>query len=272
MGNNYAHLSDEELLLFSDGELAPGRVVEVNVHLAACWECRTRRMQMEETIAAFVQAHHRTFDPQLPPIAGPRALLKARLEQAAAAGSPRAWFLPSAGALLGRTLAYLAAMLLIVTSAVVVAYRFRSTPPDRALHAVTAPVPDRRLTPGAARPMSASEVCQVSYSDDTRLVPASIQKQVFREYGMENAPSKDYELDYLISPQLGGTDDVRNLWPEPVSATPWNVHDKDALENRLQQLVCQGKLNLATAQRDLADDWISAYKRYFRTDRPIEPL
>lgn len=272
MANQYAHLSDEELLLFSDGELAPGGVAKVNGHLAACWECRTRRTQLEATIAAFVEEYHRSFDSQLPPIAGPRALLKAQLTQAAATSRPRPLFRPFSGAFVGRAFAYLAVMLLIVASAAVVAYRFRSTPANRAFRAVTAPVPDRRLTPGSARPMSASEVCQITYSDDTRLVPASIQKQVFREYGMENAGSKDYELDYLISPQLGGTDDVRNLWPEPVSATAWNVRDKDALETRLQQLVCQGKLNLATAQRDLANDWISAYKRYFRTDRPIEPL
>jgi len=50
------------------------------------------------------------------------------------------------------------------------------------------------------------------------------------------------------------------------------VDAKDALESRLHQLVCQGKINLVTAQRDLATDWISAYKRYFHTDRPIEPL
>ena len=49
------------------------------------------------------------------------------------------------------------------------------------------------------------------------------------------------------------------------------MRDKDALENRLHQLVCQNKIDLATAQRDLATDWISAYKKYFHTYWPIEP-
>ncbi len=31
-------------------------------------------------------------------------------------------------------------------------------------------------------------------------------------------------------------------------------------------------IDLSTAQRDLATDWISAYKRYFHTDRPIESM
>jgi len=75
---------------------------------------------------------------------------------------------------------------------------------------------------------------------------------VLQEYGVAGAQTQGYELDYLISPQLGGTDDISNLWPEPDSATGWNADAKDALEGRLHQLVCQGKINLATAQRDLA--------------------
>ena len=133
-------------------------------------------------------------------------------------------------------------------------------------------IPDPRLTPGATRPVSANDVCTVSYSDDARLLPASIQHRVLQEYGVAGAQTQGYELDYLISPQLGGTDDIRNLWPEPELSTAWNADAKDALEGRLHQLVCQGKINLATAQRDLATDWISAYKQYFHTDRPIQPL
>jgi hypothetical protein len=34
-------------------------------------------------------------------------------------------------------------------------------------------------------------------------------------------------------------------------------------------LVCDGELDLPTAQRDIATDWIVAYKKYFHTDRPL---
>ena len=122
------------------------------------------------------------------------------------------------------------------------------------------PVPNRRLTPGVTRPVSTSEVCTVRYSDDTNLVAASVREKVYREYGMADPQAKDYQLDYLISPQLGGTDDIRNLWPEPASLPGWNMRAKDHLEDRLHQLVCQGELNLSTAQSDLATDWVSAYK------------
>jgi hypothetical protein len=34
-------------------------------------------------------------------------------------------------------------------------------------------------------------------------------------------------------------------------------------------MVCGGELDLSTAQRDIAADWIAAYKKYFHTDRPL---
>jgi len=34
-------------------------------------------------------------------------------------------------------------------------------------------------------------------------------------------------------------------------------------------MVCSGKLDLSTAQRDIATDWIAACKKYFHTDRPL---
>ena len=99
----------------------------------------------------------------------------------------------------------------------------------------------------------------------------TIRRSVFREYGMQNAPEKDYQVDYLIAPELGGTSDLRNLWPESYSSTVWNANVKDALEDRLHELVCERKIDLATAQHDLATDWISAYKKYFHTQKPISP-
>jgi hypothetical protein len=90
-----------------------------------------------------------------------------------------------------------------------------------------------------------------------------------RDYGMEQVPARDYELDYLITPELGGADDRRNLWPERYSSDEWNARVKDELERLLPRLVCAGTLPLEAAQRDLAIDWVAAYKKYFNTDRPL---
>jgi hypothetical protein len=95
-------------------------------------------------------------------------------------------------------------------------------------------------------------------SDD---IPEETRQRVFAAYGIRAAGPDQFEVDYLITPDLGGTESIRNLWPEPYSAR-WNARVKDKLEQRLHQLVCSGKLDLSTAQHDIAVDWIGAYKKY----------
>ena len=100
-------------------------------------------------------------------------------------------------------------------------------------------------------------------------VNPSVEQAVFSEYGVPLSSKNSYEVDYLISPALGGTNDIQNLWPEPYTSTPWGARAKDDLEDHLHELVCQGKLPLSTAQNEIASDWIAAYKRYFHTDTPL---
>jgi hypothetical protein len=76
-------------------------------------------------------------------------------------------------------------------------------------------------------------------------------------------------LDYLVAPELGGSDDIRNVWPQPYTDAVWNSHVKDALEDRLHELVCSGRISLATAQHDIATNWVQAYKKYFKTSVPL---
>jgi hypothetical protein len=71
-----------------------------------------------------------------------------------------------------------------------------------------------------------------------------------------------FEIDHLISLELGGADVAENLWPESYDTTPWNAHTKDKLEDRLHALVCAGKLPIEQAQREIAADWIAAYEKY----------
>ncbi len=274
MDSQYAHLSDEELLLFADGELSSRRASQVKGHLNECWDCRARLRQMEATITDFLRVHHRLLDPQLPPRAGPRALLRARLLAAENIRGSR-WFPQFRHAFAGKW-SYAAAALVVVVLGLTFAYHSKKQSPESAPFRVAGRVvPDPRLTPGAVRPVTMNDVCEAHYSDDAGRLPATVKQAVLSEYGITGVQSeegKEYELDYLISPQLGGSDDIRNLWPEPQSSTQWNVETKDALEDRLHQLVCQGKLDISIAQRDLAADWVSAYKRYFHTEQPMKPI
>jgi hypothetical protein len=133
---------------------------------------------------------------------------------------------------------------------------------------VAVTVPNPSLTPGATVLVSRGEVCRESNTKN-KAVPVALQRRVFDEYGIPAAEPSAYEVDYLITPALGGADDIHNLWPQSYTATVWNAQVKDALEDHLRDLVCDGQLDLATAQREIATNWIEAYKRYFHTDRPL---
>jgi len=67
-------------------------------------------------------------------------------------------------------------------------------------------------------------------------------------------PISDYELDHLVSLELGGAPtDPRNLWPE-FGASP---NPKDSVEDAAHEAVCDHRLSLATAQIDIASNWVS---------------
>lgn len=275
MLNDDVHLRDEELLRFADGELASRRRARAREHLAACWDCRARMAELEKTIVSFVHLHHDSFDGRIPPASGPRSVLKARLDAARnSADEPQSragdfWGRGSKLAGLHHVQLY-AALLLLALGLGLFVHQERVLERRQAGLAGIRPIPDRSLTPGETRPVGWTDICASEQSDLDPAVPSSIQRSVFREYGMDGAPTKDYEVDYLIAPQLGGTADLRNLWPEPYSSTIWNAHVKDALEDRLHQLVCQQQIDLATAQRELSTDWISAYKKYFHSEKPVQ--
>jgi len=72
-------------------------------------------------------------------------------------------------------------------------------------------------------------------------------------YG-DSYPIGDYELDHLVSLELGGApSDPRNLWPE-FGASP---NPKDRVEDAAHEAVCDHKLSLAAAQVDIATNWVS---------------
>lgn len=96
-----------------------------------------------------------------------------------------------------------------------------------------------------------------------RNVPESEKHAVEREYGM---PARSYgrsiEIDHIVSLELGGSNVIGNLYPDPGSG-PSNYHVKDRLENRLHAMVCKGQMTLAAAQRGIASNWEGFYKRVF---------
>jgi hypothetical protein len=94
-----------------------------------------------------------------------------------------------------------------------------------------------------------------------RDVPAATKREIFFSYRRERQQGVCCELDHLIPLELGGSNRASNLWPQRYDGE-WNARDKDKLEGRLHRLVCGGGLDLETAQRAIASDWIAAYKLY----------
>lgn len=264
MQRDETHLSDQTLLLAADGELSPREAAHVADHLAACWTCRTRKQEIEGAVGDFVRAYRRTLDGEIPSSAGPRALLMARMETLSRRQS---------GALLSRlrrvslrspwAVAGFAGVL-----AIAICLGAALWLGGDGVRASTLMIPDRSLTPGATVLMTRDEVCRAT-STKNKPVSSALQREVFREYGIRSAKPYAYEVDYLITPALGGADDIHNLWPESYEATAWNARVKDQLEDYLRDRVCNGTLDLAAAQQDLAVNWIAAYKRYFHTDQPL---
>ncbi|HTS28845.1 MAG TPA: zf-HC2 domain-containing protein [Bryobacteraceae bacterium] len=260
------HPTDQDLVLAADGELPARRVERLRKHLAGCWECRVRAQEFEGAIGEFVHHHRRQLDPLLPPAPGSRALLKARLDELASA-HPSSWRQP----LIGRLWIPVAvSAIVLVLANLTVSHRWTARQ-QPTLYARFVPIsfPATELTPGVARAKTRDQVCR-SNEGKNRDVPAALRRRVFELYGMPGADPMAYEVDYLISPALGGADDIGNLWPQSYAATIWNARVKDALEDRLHDLVCRGDVDLATAQREISTDWISAYKKYFHTDRPVD--
>lgn len=132
--------------------------------------------------------------------------------------------------------------------------------------------PDARLTPGDVLPVTARDICVVGYSKKVRNVPESVKRKVYEEYGIRSHAPGEYEVDHLISLELGGSNSIRNLWPESYVSAPFNAHIKDTLENRLHRMVCAGQIDLRTAQQAIARDWVSAYYRYVLNQSPPGPL
>lgn len=163
--------------------------------------------------------------------------------------------------------------------------------------------PDTKLTPGATRATTKSQICTGS-TKTVRDVPPALKNQVFTEYHLSPAhtnalieslsapgvapprgavmaevsgpkldptvPGKpgphgaEFEIDHFVPLELGGSNDISNLWPESY-VMPWGAHIKDEVEDRLKALVCAGTLTLAEAQTAIRTDWIAAYHKYVAT-------
>jgi len=129
--------------------------------------------------------------------------------------------------------------------------------------------PDPKLTPGDVFTEATKEdVCTPGWAREHRHVTDADRARVYAEYldsqrtcaCIDGSPSC-CEVDHLIPLELGGSNDLRNLWPQPDLPKPGDA-EKDQLENTLHRLVCKGTLSLADAQKCIATDWPKCWVTY----------
>ena len=138
-------------------------------------------------------------------------------------------------------------------------------------------LPDDSATPGAVAITDTNTVCTTKWSKDERAVTAAMKKNVYALYGTAANQGvckqtkhltkdgkvvwKGCEVDHRVSREVGGADQIENLWPQPylASGKP-GAYQKDKLENWLHQQVCvTHTMTLIEAQQALMGDWYSAY-------------
>lgn len=137
--------------------------------------------------------------------------------------------------------------------------KLTGTAPD-SCRALSGPRPDASCTPGAIDPAVTqanitTTICASGYTAKVR--PSSsatnrLKAQMYKAYGIASGTVS--ELDHLVPLELGGANDVANLWPE-IGKLP---NPKDKVENDLREDVCSGKVSLAAAQKAIAADWMTA--------------
>ena len=124
---------------------------------------------------------------------------------------------------------------------------------------VRGPLPDPACTPGDIFPDATKDkICVSGYSSSVRDVPTSVKNAVYAAYGITHHSPGEYEVDHFVSLELGGSNDISNLFPEAAAPKP-GFHEKDKVENYLHDQVCKGNLTLAEAQRQIATNWVAIY-------------
>jgi hypothetical protein len=110
--------------------------------------------------------------------------------------------------------------------------------------------PNLVLTPGAVVSNDRDIAC--AFRDTPRLYQVNRSayfeqaRQVFKRYRIPYEQHRDWELDHAVPRCIGGSDEVRNLWPEPLAVATI----KDAEEARICRAVCtEHTMSLDAGQR-----------------------
>lgn len=145
--------------------------------------------------------------------------------------------------------------------------------------------PPDDITPGAIREeLSLEDILATKWGDDPRRVTSKMKQEAFENYDLSGYDDTTYrpdeygrswQIDHLIPRQMGGADEMENLWPAPygevfdpnfpayTTEAPWNVVRKDITANRLMQEVREGRMSLEEARERIQGDWTQTYMEFY---------
>jgi hypothetical protein len=117
-------------------------------------------------------------------------------------------------------------------------------------------LPNAALTPGDIFYVTVEQLAHSGYTRTVRNVSNATKHQVYLAYGITD--THGYVIDHLIPLEIGGSNEVTNLWPQPKKES----RIKDKLEETLHHLIISHRVDLATAQQEVAANWVAAYDKY----------
>lgn len=118
---------------------------------------------------------------------------------------------------------------------------------------------DSACSPGAVLTTDPKIICVSGYTKTVRNVTEATKKKVFAEYGIPYSQRSNYEVDHIISLELGGSNDISNLYPESYLIKN-GAKTKDIFENYLHKQICNGSMEVSEAQRQISSDWFYYYQ------------
>ncbi len=132
--------------------------------------------------------------------------------------------------------------------------------------------PDPTMTPGAIdTAVTLDRICTET-TRHRRPPSTKLCDHVFAAYSIPPADRYQYECDHDVPIALGGKTVIENLWPQPNI----EAERKDRLEVEMQRRACvayrtlvpaEAAAVLAQEQREIAEDWVAAERRYLPTAR-----
>lgn len=110
-------------------------------------------------------------------------------------------------------------------------------------------------------------VCEDGYTKTVRNVTTYTKHQIYAMYGIKEGHYGEVEVDHFISLELGGDNDLVNLWAQPYecylsfngSNLRMGAREKDVVETNLHRRICNGEMTLKQAQDIITTNWVGYY-------------